>query len=392
MNVIENIALKRRAEVSLVGINVASYTAAAIFLPYILSTIVLVFLSIYILVNKQTRQMIFVHKDSMILKMFLVYAIIVPFLYLNLIGLVAGIGVALAIVLGLYIRTIMTAELFEKTLNLICCLSLTSFGYAIIEKITQILDHGSNHQRIAAVFFHPNYFGTIVGTVIIICAYKVLTKQGRSWFYYTVAALNVISMYLCKSMFVWVEVFVGVAVLLVVLKRHRLLSWWLFAAAFGGMLVFILGVNIIPRLYDVEVTVMLRQQIWMETLNRIIMSPMLGHGLYSFMFLFDDSYHNQIIPHAHSIYLDLLLNFGLIGGGLLLWYIVRFYKLIIRVCFKENKKMITPLILAVTAAALVHGTTDITLLWVQTLPLFLFILSGIGSFEKKDSSLMATKY
>lgn len=385
MKIIENIALKRRVDVSLAGANIVTYTATAIFLPYILSTIVLIFLAIYILLNKQTRQMVFVHQNSNILKVFFIYALIIPFLYVNLIGLAVGIGVIFAVILCLYIRTVMTVSLFERTLNLICYFSLTSAGYAIIEKITYTIDHGNSNHRISAVFFHPNYFGTIVGMVIIICAYKVLTRQSHSWIYYSIALVNVVSMYLCKSMFVWVEVFIGVAVLLVIYKRHRLLAVWLYAAAIAGTLVLLFGVNIIPRLNDVEVTVRLRQQIWEQTWHQIMKAPIFGHGFYSFIFLFDTSYHNQIIPHAHSIYLDCVLNFGLIGTGLIIWYFVNYYKSVIRKCFKanSNNKRITPLILAVTAAALVHGTTDITLLWVQTLPLFLFILAGMGSFEKK---------
>jgi O-antigen ligase len=276
----------------------------------------------------------------------------------------------------------MTGELFEKLLTLICTFSLTSTGYAVIEKIVHIIDSGRTNQRISAVFFYPNYFGTIVGTVIIICAYKVLTKQNHKWFYYMVAAMNVISMYLCKSMFVWVEVFIGVAVLLVILKRHRLLAIWLFAAALGAFMIFFLDVNIIPRLSDVDVTVKLRRQIWELTTSEIVKAPLFGHGFYSFMYLFDSSYHNQVIPHAHSIYLDMLLNFGVIGSGLIVVYVVRFYKSVTSICFTKKNSMITSLILAVTAAALVHGITDITLLWVQTLPLFLIILSGLGAFEK----------
>lgn len=387
MNIIENIALKRRVDLSLAGANIVTYTAAAIFMPYVLSTIILLFLAVYILLNKQTRQMVFVHQNANILKLFLAYALIIPFLYVNLIGFATGIGVVLAVIMGLYIRTIMTARLFERTLNLICYFSLTSAGYAIIEKITYMIDHGNNNHRISAVFYHPNYFGTIVGMVIIICAYKVLSRQYHSWIYYMIAGINVVSMYLCKSMFVWVEVFIGVAVLLVIYKRHRLLAVWLYAAAIAGMLVLLFGVNLIPRLYDLEVTVRLRQHIWEQAWKQILHAPLIGHGLYSFIFLFDTSYHNQIIPHAHSIYLDSVLNFGLIGTGIILWYFVNFYKTVIMKCCKDHNKRITPLILAVTAAALVHGATDITLLWVQTLPLFLFILSGMGSFEKGKYSL-----
>lgn len=382
MNVIENIALKRRVEVSLTGINIATFTAAAIFLPYILSTIVLIFLSIYVIANKQTRQMILAKNDSKVMRVLMGYVLVVPLVYRNWIGLAAGIGVLLAVILGLYLRCIMTKSLFERILTLICEFSLTSVGYAVIESITNIISDGRYNHRISAVFFHPNYFGTIVGTVIIICAYKVLTKQSKKWFYYMTAGLNVISMYLCKSMFVWVEVFIGVAVLLVILKRHRLLSLWLFVAAIGGFLILCMDVSIIPRLYDVEVTLRLRKQIWELTVDQIKSSPLFGHGLYSFIYLFDCTYHNQVIPHSHNIYLDMMLNFGLFGTGLFLWCAVKFYKSVFTVCFKEKNAMITSLILAVTAAALIHGITDITLLWVQTLPLFLLILSGLGAFER----------
>lgn len=382
MNTIENIALKRRVEVSLTGINIATYTAAAIFLPYILSTILLISLAIYIIVNRQTRQQIFINNGSGLLKVFLAYILIVPFLYSNWIGFATGAGVVLAVILGLYLRNIMTGELFEKLLTMICTFSLTSTGYAVIEKAVHIINGGRTGHRIAAVFFHPNYFGTIVGTVVIICAYKVLSKQDHSWYYYLVAAMNVISMYLCKSMFVWVEVFVGVAVLLVIYKRHRLLSIWLMVAAAAAFMIFFLDINIIPRLSDVEVTVRLRRQIWDLTVAQIIKTPLIGHGLYSYMFLFDSTYLNQAIPHSHSIYLDMLLNFGVIGTGMFLVYITKYYKTVTNICFKKKDVRIAPLILAVTAAALIHGITDITLLWVQTLPLFFIILSGLGAFEK----------
>lgn len=386
MTIINNIAVKRRRfDVLLTNTNVITFSTVAIFLPYVLAAIVLISIAIYLITNKQTKQVIFLRNDTKLLKVFFAYILIIPFFCYNLIGFAVGVVVILAFVLGLYMRSIMNSELYERILTLICTLSLTSAGYAIIEKISRFLEGGRDH-RISAVFFHPNYFGTIAGTVVIICAYKVLTKQGNQWFYYFVAFMNIISMYLSKSMFVWIEVFIGVAVLLVVLKRHRLLALWLFTAALGAFLIFFVDFDIIPRLSDVEVTVRLRKQIWALTIEQIKQTPIFGHGFYSFMHLFNRSYRNQVIPHAHNIILDLILNYGLIGAGLLTWYIVRYYKAVVAKCFKEKKIMISALILAVTAAAFVHGMTDITLLWFQTLPLFMFILSGIGAYENSKRS------
>jgi hypothetical protein len=45
---------------------------------------------------------------------------------------------------------------------------------------------------------------------------------------------------------------------------------------------------------------------------------------------------------------------------------------------------VTSLIIAVVVAAFIHGLTDNTLMWIQTLPLFMFLLAGYGAFKKKE--------
>lgn len=382
MIIIENIVLKRRMDVTLTKTNILTFTSISIFLPYMLSGIVLAFLAIYVVANKHTRQLVFLHNSSKLLKLCFAYVLVVPFIYQNWYGLAVGLGMILAIILGMYIRSIMTRVLYERILTLICALSLTSAGYAMIEKLINLIFDGRHSHRIAAVFSHPNYFGTIVGTVIIICAYKVLTNQENKWFYYLVIAINVISMYLCKSMFVWVEVFLGITVLLLVMKKHRLLALWFLGGALGAFCIFVLDLNIIPRLSDVGVTVNLRGQIWRMAIEEIKRAPLFGHGFMSFSYLYDSTYLNKLIPHAHNIYLDMLLNFGVIGTVMFVLYIVKFYGSIIRARFKENDIMITSLVLAVIVAALAHGFTDLTLLWIQTFPLFLIVLSGLGVDEK----------
>jgi hypothetical protein len=131
--------------------------------------------------------MVFIHKGSNLLKFIFVYILVIPFVYKNWIGLAIGIGIILAIVLGLFMRSVMTKRLYEKVLTLICASSLTSAGYAMIEKLINFITDSRHNHRISAVFLHPNYFGTIIGTVILICIYKVLTNKEHQWFYYTIS-------------------------------------------------------------------------------------------------------------------------------------------------------------------------------------------------------------
>jgi O-antigen ligase len=318
------------------------------------------------------------------LKLFFVYVLAVPFMYHNWLGVIVGAGMILALILGLYLRSIMTGELFDRVLRLICALSLTSTGYAVLEAIINIMDDGVNKHRIAAVFSHPNYFGTITATVIIICAYKILTSQESRWFFYATAMMNVISLYLCKSMFAFGEVFIGIAVLLIMLKKHRLFMIWIAGAVIGAFLVFYIGIDLIPRLNDITLTLQIRQNIWRLAIDQIKRNPFFGHGFMSFSFLYDASFRSNMIPHSHSIYLDMLLNFGITGSVLFIWYFIRYYWAVIKATIRKGCVTTAALIMAVTAAALVHGATDLTLLWIQTLPLFLIILAGQGSEEKAE--------
>ncbi|MDF2540800.1 MAG: O-antigen ligase family protein [Herbinix sp.] len=364
--------------------NIITLAAGTIFLPYIFTATILITLAIYIILNKDTRKLIFQHKDSGKLEFFFFFILIVPYAYGNWLGFIVGICIILAAVLGLYMRSIMTHEIYENVLTQICFFSIIGTSCAVTQKyIIPLLDHDYSTNRISAMFFHPNYFGTIAGTVIIICAYKILTGQEKKWMYYGIALMNVISIYLCKSMFAWVEVFVGITVLLYITKMHHLLVLWVFTAAVAGFVIFVLDIQLIPRLSEAGETFRLRIAIWDYAMEQIKESPIIGHGPMSYVFLSHKL--GRVVPHAHSIYIDMMLNYGLAGVSIFLLYFMKYFTSIFRVCFKENQPRINALILSVTAAALVHGITDLTLMWVQTMPLFVILIAGFGAYEREEA-------
>lgn len=383
--IIENINKKHRINSYLTDKNIVIMTSISIFLPFIFTAIIIAFITTYIVINKRTRQLIFVHKGSKILALFFAYSLLIPFYYKNWIGVIIGLGVIIALILELFLRSVMTSELFESALTLICYLSFISTSSAISEKfLIPLLVKDYSVGRISAMFLHPNYFGTIASMVIIICAYKELTRQGQKWIYYLIASVNVISIYLCQSMFAWVDVFLGIAVLLIILKKHRLLAIWFFAATIAAFTILVLNINIIPRLSDAELTTRLRVEIWELAIEEIKKAPFIGHGFLSFSFLNQKYYLESLIPHAHSLYLEFVLNFGIVGTILLLWYFVKYFISVLKICFNEKKVLITSLILAITASVLLHGVIDVTILWIQTLPLYLIILAGYGAYEKSN--------
>lgn len=368
---------KKRLDITLTDSNIVAFTAVSLFLPYILTALILFFLSLYIIANKRTRSLIFIHNGTQALKLFFIYASAVAFMYRNWMGLAATAALILGLILGLFIRSVMTGELFERILTLICYMSITSTGFAVLEALFNYIYDGKINRRVSAVFFHPNYFGAVVATVIIICVYKILTAKDTRANYFFIAGLNLISLYLSMSMFAWVEVFVGILILLAALHKYRLLAIWVMTAAIGAFLIFGLNLQLLPRLSDVDVTLRMRQQIWEQAINTIKEDPLLGHGLMSYGFLFGVIYHGKLVPHAHNILIDMLLNFGIEGSLLLVYYFARYYYDLVKqwLCNKKENENFS-LIFAVSVAVLIHGMTDMTLLWIQTLPLFLIILAG----------------
>lgn len=358
-------------------------TAACIFLPYILAGSILIMAAMYILINKQTRQILILHKDATFIFIFLGFVEIVSVLHGNWYGMLAGFGFTLALILGIFQYQIMTKELFEKTLTMICVFSMLGSVYAIFEKIIMIEFPGYyNYERVCSTFFYPNYFGTVSATVILICVYKILTFKENKSLFYVIIAFNVLNIYLCESMFAWIEVIAGTAVLLFLMKKYRILGYWIGLALVGGFFILILNIDLIPRVSEADTTLHMRYKIWEKAIEFIKQAPLFGEGPMAFAFKTKQT--GNLIPHSHNFILESILNYGIIGSLGILFFSIKYLYYVLKTCFKEKRPDITSLILAVTAAAFVHGLTDNTLMWIQTLPLFAFLLAGYGAFKKKE--------
>lgn len=360
--------------------NLIYVTAASVFLPYYLTMAVIIGLSVYLLVSPRTRGRIFIHEGSKFLLPFFALILVVPLLYQNWLGVLCGLGFIMILIIGLFVRTAMTRDIFEHMVTLVCLLSVPITLVAIIEKLL-MQPHFDGLYQCSVIFMNPNYFATIIGTVIILCGYKVVSHQGHPFLFYGIAVFDLISIYLCGSLFVWVEIFIGVAALLLLLRRHRMLSALLLTAGLFCVLLYFVP-DLIPRLNQAHITTERREEIWVTAVRAIKDAPIFGHGVLSYAFVYPNYPGSYPTTHAHSIYLDPVLNFGLVGTALLLIYFAQYYRKIWR-CIKESAcPKIAILICALTMATLVHGTTDVTVLWVQTGLLMILLMGGLGASER----------
>ena len=350
----------------------------SVFTHYILTgAMMLIFAGIF-LARKSSRQSILAVKRGYVGYAFCALTAIVALVCKNYVGALCSLATFLIFIIGIHAHNVITKRGYESILNICCiCGALTSV-IVIIEKVITL--NWANYYCKAG-FFNSNYLATILSTIVIICAYKVITRQGNMLYYYCVAVLSAVGMYLSGSMFIWVELLIGISVLLSLTRRHNLLSIFLILVAFACAIVYFVP-EIFPRFSQSGQTTYNRILIWEFSLHSLKKSLFFGHGFLSYMHLIKGVPGAYFTTHAHNIILEPFLSFGIIGTLLLLAFFALYYhKLLICKSFLRHSH-INALILALTAAVMVHGLIDMTMLWIQTGLLYAVIMSGIGAEEK----------
>lgn len=357
----------------------------AIFLPYILSTIVMIGLAVYVIKNTSIRKQISSQHNFRALALFFMYGISVSLYHGNWLGFAAGMGFFMAFIIGQNLRMIMTESLFEKSLNMMAYLSVVASIWAICEVyLIPYITKGKAVNRASAMFFYPNYFGNIISIVVLICIYKLLTNQGKASRYIGIIGMNVISIYLCKSMFAWVEIVAGTTLLLFFLGKFKLLVAWISTALTAGFMILVMNLDLIPRLSEAKLTTALRVDIWKYALNDIGEHIFFGRGFMPYLHMDTEKHMGFIVPHSHSIFLEILLSVGVIGLIVIAYFIIGYSKSLLLAYKMKTENKIYTIIIAILGASFIHGIADLTLMWVQTLPLFIFILCGIGTYENRN--------
>ena len=96
-------------------------------------------------------------------------------------------------------------------------------------------------------------------------------------------------------------------------------------------------------------------------------------------------YQSFQTTHAHNLYLNLLLDFGVVGTILFLIVMFQMMRPIIAAFRHHYAKNMRMLVVGQLAVVLFHGMTDVTYLWVQTgmLTMIIFSLPEIMASDKE---------
>lgn len=225
----------------------------------------------------------------------------------------------------------------------------------------------------------------------IISAYKYFsTESFERLFSFVVGVLSVLTLLITDSRGAMFASFMAVFALTIMMKKRKytiaIIS--VFALAFVGIVA--LGrMDLIPRVDKIGFDMGLRRSIWISAIaafkkNFIIgVGPLGIHNIYT-------TIRDRAILHSHNLYLDILVNYGLIGAGLLIPIMYQLFREIKSLYSQKYTKMIIAMIIMV----MIHSMVDVTIFWTQTSFIFLTFVAGVGELSTvpvSEFSLLKSK-
>lgn len=347
----------------------------SIFLPFYITLACMIFVVIVSVIQKNSRKAVFLNPSNLFLMSIMIYGIIVSSVYMNFTGIMYSLVFLVALIVMFYGKTIMTRKLFDNMMDVACFTSIICVRIAAIQMFW--FPGVTVDGRPPSTFTNANYYGMMIEFVVIIAMYRIFTNQNvkmRKW-YIGIILVNLIGLYMSMSMSSCMTLFLTMLIYLMIKgKKKSATALFLFIAIIAFAL---LSGQIFPRIDTTTDIFRTRIDVWSTALKGIADHALFGMGPSAYQLVWP-AYSGYPTFHAHNLFLDTLLNFGVVGGCAIFFYVLTQLKLLMKrfqvnVCKNRNI-----LVLVMFAAVLIHGCTDVTIFWIQTGMLFLLVYTSTG--------------
>ncbi|WP_279167131.1 O-antigen ligase family protein [Thomasclavelia cocleata] len=366
-------------------------TALSLSTPFYICVPFLLLETLYLLYTKKIINAFKSTPKSKYLIIFMILTLVISLIYRNWIGVGCVVLIFIFISLMLYYRKYINEEVFELILDMLIALSILWAIYGLYEQL-QILNRlGYDHftlkvfsrreNRLNSVFFNANYYAMMIEFIIMMIGYKIFgTKELKKQVYYFITAcINFFLLYMTGCRTAFIATAVAMLVFLIINKNY-----WI--CCLIGMACIVIGIFFIihpeqfPRIEKLVDNFTVRTKIWHAAIEGIKAHPLFGQGPMTYMMIFKQ-YAGHNTQHAHSIYLDPILSFGVIGVTTLIPYILDNCKRLFKVYKQKINLRYVALVISCIVVILLHGTLDYTIFWVHTGMLFLMIASSFEMFK-----------
>lgn len=308
----------------------------------------------------------------------------------NPLGFTFSIFIYLIYLIGCYINIKLSTERINFVLEVLCKGGFFVFIYNIIGELINryVISFGiTNYSRV--LFLNENYAATVY-TFIILCA-TYLFSISREKKYILVILMNIFLINQADSRGAIIGAMLGIVTYILIINRS-ILHQYRYYILFGLLMIFtyiMLSIfKVVPpiKFGIIYKYITYRIGIWQTAYLAFLEHPFLGYGQFSHL-TYCNIYGTMCIIHAHNLYLELLVSFG-VFGTMVLGYL-GFNKI------KSLKQVIVlnrnlfALTASVIVATLFHGLVDYQIFWVQPGLFFVFLMMisniVIKSSEKEEN-------
>ena len=243
-------------------------------------------------------------------------------------------------------------------------------------------------------FVNKNHFAGFIGMIIpfsIGIALRARRLEKKIMFAFFGVTMT-ISLFFSLSRGGIISFFAGVLVfsLMVFMKgvsRKKLIPIVLFSLVLAIYLLF-LGVSpIIERFSQSEVSGVQRLTAWQGALSAFRDYSLLGSGLGTFRYIFKIYQPEGLYlywTHAHNDYLELLLEFGIVGTVLVVIFLFTVLRKILKTDWEGRELYIGAALLSSLTTMAVHSIVDFNL-HIPSNAILFFLVLGIGVFMSRRS-------
>lgn len=365
------------------------------FLPFYMCAAIIIFLTVRLMMKGEIQQAYKETKYSQCIIIFCLLSFVISCLYQNWIGALCCIGLFFFFSFLLFYRQHIDKKLFEFITDLIVILSFFAAIYGLVEYVGilsrfdinqfEIIFFNKPKDRINSVFFNANYYAMMIEFFVLIAFYKLLQIKNI-WKNFQdicklliIIGLNLLLLALTACRTAWPALAAGILTVLIIDKRYKTCTF-LFLCFLCIIGFFIFNPEQFPRVDNIIKYFLTRTKIWNVAIQNIKTHPLFGEGPMTYMHIYE-KYGGHPTQHAHSLYLDPLLCFGIVGLSTIVPYVIHNIKSLYHLWKLKINKTFVALITSFTVMVCVHGTMDYTIFFVQTGFLYLLIASSFDVYK-----------
>lgn len=321
------------------------------------------------------------------LLLFLGYSTVISVFAQNWMGLVASVGIFLFTVFFLHYQLILSHKFFRLILQLVLFGSVLSAAFASLEhfQIVKKFNYAFlspnmqvwHQNRAEVTFFNPNYYGIICCFCIMI-AFYLFTTTKLNWlkvFCVFAGFVNLFGLNFTQNRTAFPAIIAGAIIyLFTTIKNWK--AFWLSIGVFAIGLSFLFSSDLGVRMGTLDSSMEERISIWDAGMALFKQNPFWGEGPLTYMHSYP-RIHAPYHEHAHSLYIDTILSYGIVGTILLVLSSVAPVRLMMDMSQESGKRPIIGLYLSFLTVVAVHGIFDLALFWIQSGFIFLLVMCSV---------------